>query len=628
MGRLAVRSYSFQKRIRLFFYLLYLLLIGILLLYTYYTIHVLRRNAESMQRQSLRLFCAQAQNSMRDPQTYLTNLNSYSLDLSVVAAHSHQEEIYGSIINVNNLLRQSALSFSMVDGLYAYFPKNQVFIGAIGNNYNSSSQFPVWLRSRFREDEAFSDTLQQSGSVWSPVCADGHWYLVLLNTLNNSYVGAFVDTDSLTDRLEESGGAGAIAFFSDQNGQTACVDESGGKEQTAEAAETASGYTEDSRTGGRNVRRGDQILPAQVSLDQTLAHSQTIQVAGTNYLVQSEPTGFSQLYLTVMTPYAQVTGRLLFALRLLLILFFLSIAVFLVAIRWSLQMLSRPLRLLQSTAEAISAGDVHRRVDTVSLHAREFREIADAFNHMLDTIEKMRINAYEQELERRSLELNLLKSQVSPHFFINCLGLIDLMADGTEAHSQVIHKMIARLSRHLRYTLRAKDRVPLSEELEYVDNYIEMTKLRFPGCLTVTYDIDPEAEKAEIFPILLLNFTENAFKHNLVMGEPFSLTIRASVLTRGGEKRLHLTHLDSGQGFDAEFLDQFNRIKSLSAEDQAAQRARIQQEGYHIGNWNLIRHLTLIYGDTADVSLSNEPGSGARIDIDIPYREYRQDADV
>lgn len=606
MNRSSPHPYSFQKRVRHFFYLLYFLLIGILSCYTFYTIHVLQRNAETMQRQSLRLFCSQVQSSLRDSETYLTNLNTYSLDLSVVAAHSSQSNVYGNIVNVSRLLQQSALSFSMVDGLYAYFPRNQVFISSPGSVSDSSSLFPVQLRTRFREDKNFVSALQTSGSRWFPVYSEGHWYFVLLCTLNDSYVGAFIDSASLTDWLEEAGGSGAIAFFTDHDGNTVCVN--------------GQSEAEDNPANEGTIDDGGQILPARVTLSRTLTGSQAILVDGTKYLVQSEPTGFSNLNLTIMTPYSQVTGNLMMALKLLLFLFLLSIIVFFAATHWSLQLVTKPLNLLHGTAAAISAGEVHRRIDTSSLREVEFREIAATFNSMLDTIEQLRINVYEQELEKRTLELNLLKSQVSPHFFINCLGLIDLMADGTEEHSRIIHQMIARLSKHLRYTLRARDRVSLAEELEYEENYIEMTKLRFPGCLSVTFDIAPEAKSAEIFPILLLNFTENAFKVNLVMGEQLSLTIRARVEIRNGEKRLHLTHIDSGEGFDDEFLAKYSQVRKQSAESWAE-----QLEGYRIGNWNLLRHLTLIYGSSASLLFSNEPGSGARVDIDIPFREYCPD---
>ncbi|WP_130837059.1 sensor histidine kinase [Lachnoclostridium sp. Marseille-P6806] len=607
MGKLHLNSYSFRGRLRRFFYLLYLVLIVVLLIYTFYITRLLLRNASTQQRQSLHLYCEQTGESLKDPKTYLLNLNSYSLDLSVAATRSRQEEIYNNLINIRNLFQQNVPSFSMIGGFYAYFPRNQAFVESNGSGYNSADLFPAWLRTQLRENADLAEKLQNENSRWVPVSYQEQWYFVLLCRQNESYVGAFIDSDSVTDRYEKSGGAGSITFFTDKNGCTVCVNGISEEEQTSgsDMAETLTSAE------GR-------ILPAEVALSRTLENFQVLSVNGTRYLVQSEPTGFSDLYLTVMTPYTSITGNFLVALKLLLFLFVLSLAVFFAAIRWSVRQLAKPVDLLQETTSAISAGDIHRRIDTSTMRAEEFIDIGNAFNSMVDTMEQLRVDAYENELERRSLELNLLKSQVSPHFFINCLGLIDLMADGTTEHSAIIHQMIERLSRHLRYILRARNRVPLSEELEYEQNYTEMTRLRFPGCLTVVFDIAPGAENAEVFPILLMNFTENTFKHNLVMGEPLSLTVRATVEESNGERRLHLIHIDSGEGFAADFLAKFNELAASDKPDWSA-----QMEGFHIGNWNVIRHLKLVYGETASIRFSNKPGSGARIDIDIPYREYQ-----
>jgi len=137
--------------------------------------------------------------------------------------------------------------------------------------------------------------------------------------------------------------------------------------------------------------------------------------------------------------------------------------------------------------------------------------------------------------------------------------------------------------------------------------YVELSKLRFPGCITYTAEIDPAAKGAMVFPLILIMFTENTFKYNLVMGEPLKLIVRVDVNEAGD--RIHLVHIDSGEGYPQEFLDHYS---SESKEYFDA------PDGQHIGIRNNIQRLKLYFGETAEIKFSNEPGLGARVDIDIP----------
>ena len=174
--------------------------------------------------------------------------------------------------------------------------------------------------------------------------------------------------------------------------------------------------------------------------------------------------------------------------------------------------------------------------------------------------------------------------------------------------------MVATLSQHLRYTLSTKERVPLSEEAEYEQNYVALSELRFPGCITFEMDISEEASRAMVFPLILIMFTENTFKYNLVMGEQLKLTVRAEIYEKEGEKRLHLTHIDSGGGYPEEIIQMVNygTASGIAGAD-----------GQKIGVRNIAHRLQLYYGESAELKLSNEFGMGARNDIDIPYVEYQ-----
>ena len=107
----------------------------------------------------------------------------------------------------------------------------------------------------------------------------------------------------------------------------------------------------------------------------------------------------------------------------------------------------------------------------------------------------------------------------------------------------------------------------MKEELKYVENFLEMTELRFPGCLNWEIHVDEKCRNASVFPIILLMFTENTIKHNMIMGEELRVRITGSLVERNGEKYVVLTHLDSGSGYFEEDLEYLNRPVSQQVHD-------------------------------------------------------------
>jgi len=117
----------------------------------------------------------------------------------------------------------------------------------------------------------------------------------------------------------------------------------------------------------------------------------------------------------------------------------------------------------------------------------------------------------ERENENLKTELSFLRSQVSPHFLFNVLNNMVAMA---RLKSELLEPSLIRLSGLMRYMLYESDdaKVPLSREVEYVNSYIELQKMRYAKSLTIKVDMDP-GDNQLIEPMLLIPFIENAFKH-------------------------------------------------------------------------------------------------------------------
>lgn len=125
-----------------------------------------------------------------------------------------------------------------------------------------------------------------------------------------------------------------------------------------------------------------------------------------------------------------------------------------------------------------------------------------------DRREKDRVN------EQLKTELSLLRSQVSPHFMFNVLNSMVAMA---RKKSDLLEDSLIKLSHLLRYMLyETEHTVTVSQELEYLGDYIDLQRLRFGNTVDIRFNQDIDDPSGQIQPMLLIPFVENAFKHGVV----------------------------------------------------------------------------------------------------------------
>ncbi|MDB5261213.1 MAG: sensor histidine kinase [Adhaeribacter sp.] len=131
-----------------------------------------------------------------------------------------------------------------------------------------------------------------------------------------------------------------------------------------------------------------------------------------------------------------------------------------------------------------------------------------------------------QDLERAKIssELSFLKAQINPHFFFNTLNNIYSL---TMFNVELAQKALHTLSRMMRYVLydTQSDRTQLSKELVFVQDYIDLMKLRLTDKVQVIFEQPDPLVDVLIAPMLLLPFVENAFKYGVSTEEPCQIYI-------------------------------------------------------------------------------------------------------
>ena len=128
------------------------------------------------------------------------------------------------------------------------------------------------------------------------------------------------------------------------------------------------------------------------------------------------------------------------------------------------------------------------------------------------------------ENEKLISELAFLKSQINPHFLFNSLNNIYSLA---YQKSEKTPEAILKLSEIMRYMLYEsnEDKVALADEIRYLQNYIELQKLRFKDNTYIKFEITGEVHTQKITPLVLISFVENAFKHGLVTDKEIPISI-------------------------------------------------------------------------------------------------------
>jgi two-component system LytT family sensor kinase len=118
------------------------------------------------------------------------------------------------------------------------------------------------------------------------------------------------------------------------------------------------------------------------------------------------------------------------------------------------------------------------------------------------------------ENQRLSAELSFLKSQINPHFLFNSLNSIYSLA---YQKSDTTPEAILKLSEIMRYMLYEcnDNKVELTKELQYLQNYIDLQKIRFGNKAFIDFEVTGEVTNQHIVPLLLISFIENAFKHGI-----------------------------------------------------------------------------------------------------------------
>lgn len=167
----------------------------------------------------------------------------------------------------------------------------------------------------------------------------------------------------------------------------------------------------------------------------------------------------------------------------------------------------------------ISSGDVQLQSNILSSMAYLF--LSSLFIGASSTIYHIMNDWMTQQQERKELqnktlqsELKFLKSQINPHFLFNTLNsLYALTLKKSDQAPEIVLKL-SEMMRYMLYECNEKE-VPLDKELHYIENYLELEKIRHGTKCKIDFDVSGNADNKYIAPLMFIPFIENSFKHGL-----------------------------------------------------------------------------------------------------------------
>lgn len=265
--------------------------------------------------------------------------------------------------------------------------------------------------------------------------------------------------------------------------------------------------------------------------------------------------------------------------------------------------LSRPLENMTRTVKRIQNGETQLRME--NLKNDEVGELGKSFNNMLDQIEKLIANEYENKMSLNYAKYQALQAQINPHFLYNTLDTMGSIAE-IQGCGQVSN-LCQSLASLFRYSLDMKNPLStVSGELVHLKNYIYVMNVRMQNQIQYEFHIDEKVMQDTLPRISIQPLVENALNHGLKNRKGNKKVIISVGIH---EKNLLISVEDNGVGMSDD------KIRELFAEDTGQ-----KSQNRSIGILNIHKRMQYLYGEKYGVKIQSKPGTGTTVYLEIPRK--------
>jgi two-component system, sensor histidine kinase YesM len=562
---------SFRAKLVLMMLCVSVPLVALLVFQSVYSISLLHDKVAETDKDLLAVYMEKIDQNLAGVEYFMTSLATHDLDLISLESYAEKNENEYQLakIRLMNVLSQSAPFYSIIDGFFVFCAGRCEFVTAI----NSSPPFERTEHIYEYIETVQADMKGGEPARWMSAEIDGGQVLMRIEKSGNSCFGAWARVENLLLPLERIDlGKDGKAYFVSETGRTM----EGGPSLDLDRA--ANGYYRD--------------------------------IEGEKHLVVGSRSQRASFALAAVIPDTAILRRLPHLQSFALLLSILSTAVIPLGLLFLKKSVIDPLTRVTEAMTRVGEGDLEMRARPEK-SSDEITLLSDTFNGMVAKIRELKIDIYEETLNVQRAELAQLQLQIKPHFYLNCLNVIYHLAEMREYAR--IQGMTRSLVSYFRYTLRSGESfVSLKTEIENVVNYAQILETRYPGMRKIDIRSPDAAMTAEVPPLLLLTFVENASKYGISEDGSLDLSVFIDIVEGARGKELRCILGDRGPGFSEDMLMKLRGEVPLGDGDQE-----------RIGIWNIRRRLSILYYDRAELTFSNadDGRSGAVVSMRLPFVE-------
>ncbi|RAP75148.1 sensor histidine kinase [Paenibacillus montanisoli] len=550
-------------------------LISLLIYLSDYAVYVVRNQIAESNYNLVSLYMGQIDNSLDVVDEYLINLmleDEDGRDLQYFATDSDRYHL--AITRLSNKIT-NILSYQPIDGFFIYSASGQDYIGT--SSAKTTFEERQYVRSTIEQmakNDENSNMLYEKG--WFVQRFNTKYYLFRLLKKDNTFVGAWIKMDNLMIplRLINIGDKGASLFVSDHD---------------------------------EPIVNPEFVSNNQIDLSKDIQKNYYLTGTDNRYLAVGKHSSKGDFSLFAFIPDEKILENLPVLQKIIVFIPLGSVILLPVCILLLRKSLLVPIKRLLKAMERIRDGNLDARIPPFST-SNEFQIVNDTFNKMMSQIQELKNNVYEEQLNKQRAELQHLQLQINPHFYMNSLNILYTLA--RTRNISLMEEMSLCLIQYFRYMFRSNlTFVALEDELKHIRNYIQIQELRFPDYLKCEIAAPEFILSTPLPPLVIQTFVENTVKHAVTMDEPILLTIRVELYRMEDEPYLLITIRDTGKGFNADVLREIRKGNRI-----------VDEEGDHIGIWNVQQRLQLLYQNRAQVLFANAAPSGAVVEVLLPLQ--------
>ena len=332
-------------------------------------------------------------------------------------------------------------------------------------------------------------------------------------------------------------------------------------------------------------------------------HTETFE--GQQRLVTVKTVGYTGWRIVGVVPMPDITND--YSQFQMFSMFFVCFAIFLlISVNMFLsQRIANPIKSLESSVKELEKGNLGAHISVKGSY--EIQHLGKAIRSMAEQMRKLMDDVVAEQESKRKSEMDALQSQINPHFLYNTLDMIawKAMASGNQETVDIVVK----LARFYRLSLsNGSDFLPLSDEVEHVRLFVELTNLCRSRNVQLITEVAPNIADYPIMKLILQPIVENSLFHGL-----YELSDREGVIRLTAEQigsYVQIQIADNGVGIEK------SKLAELLAKKERPV-VNTKRGGYGIGN--ILERLRIYYDDRFTFQIESAILTGTTVTIRIPY---------